>query len=250
MKVFEVSKPLVFRDYLKVLTTIRDEHNLELTQDGLTVMRMDLGHVEMLRLELPMQYFDRWDVVEPVKMCLNVDELNRVLKRMNKQDSYMQLDYDHERTRATFTLVSDIRRNKSIPVLESLEEEIPSPKIFFKSKTRMILSTFKRILEDFKENADHFKLETTWNQIKFSTDSDYSHESTPIDKDNDNILDHRVEEESMAHYEIEHLLDFVKAACKVSEIVNIEFSDSLPLKLDVELPQGSMVYYLAPMIGV
>jgi len=250
MRVFEVSKPLIFRDYLKVLETINEEPTLELTEDGLTVLTMDPGHVEMIRLELPRQYFDIWSVPEPVKMCLNIKELNKVLKRMNKQDSQMQLDYDHENARATFTLISDIRRSKSVPTLELLEEEIPSPRIYFKSKTRMILSTFKRILEDFKENADHFKLETTWNQIKFSTDSDYSHESTPIDKENDNILDHHVEEESTAHYEIEQLLDFVKSACKVSEVVNIEFSDSMPLKLDVELPQGSMVYYLAPMIGV
>ena len=250
MQVFEVSKPLIFRDYLKVLETVNEEPTLELTEEGLTVLTMDLGHVEMLRLELPRQYFDLWSVPEPVKMSLNLEELNRVLKRMNKKDSQMQLDYDHERARATFTLISDIRRNKSIPVLESLDEEIPSPKIYFKSKTRMILSTFKRILEDFKVSAQHFKLETTWNQIKFSTDSDYAHESTPIDKDNENILDHRVEEESMAQYEIEQLLDFVKAACKVSEVVTIEFSESMPLKLDVELPQGSMVYYLAPMIGV
>ena len=250
MQVFEVSKPLIFRDYLKVLETVNEEPTLELTEEGLTVLTMDPSHVEMVKFELPMQYFDRWGVVEPVKICLKLDELNRVLKRMNKQDSYMQLDYNHENARATFTLVSDIKRSKSIPTLEILDEEIPSPKIYFKSKTRMILSTYKRILEDFKASANHFKLETTWNQIKFSTDSDYAHESTPIDKDNDNILDHRVEEESMAQYEIEQLLDFVKAACKVSEVVNIEFSESMPLKLDVELPQGSMVYYLAPMIGV
>jgi len=249
MQVFEVSKPLIFRDYLKVLEAIHEEQTLRLDQDGLHVRVMDASHWGMLELDLPIQYFDRWGIVEPVKMCLNVEELNKVLKRMNKQDSYMQLDYNHENARATFTLVSDIKRSKTIPLMEPIDEEPPIPKIFFKSRTRMILSTLKRIIEDFKD-AQCFTIETTDAEIKFSTDTEYAKETTPIDKDNDSILEHQVEENSKAIYRTETFLGMLKTFVKVSEVATLEFSDSMPLKLDVELPQGSMVYYLAPMIGV
>ena len=114
----------------------------------------------------------------------------------------------------------------------------------------MLLKTLKRILDDFKDSG-HLIIKTSYEEITFSTHSyDEVNESTSLEKHNDSILEHKVEKESKAIYKILRLIDFIKEAVKISEAVTIKFSDDMPLTLDVELPRGEMIYYLAPCIGV
>jgi len=35
-----------------------------------------------------------------------------------------------------------------------------------------------------------------------------------------------------------------------SEVATLELSTDMPIKMDFELPQGRLIYYLAPCIGV
>lgn len=272
MRVFEVSRPRILRDYLKVLSVVKEEPTLVFKPGGLSVLEMDASHVSMVDFHLPMEYFDVWNVEEEFKICLSLPDVLRVLKKLNKSDHALTFEYDYDvkvvesaedqqgnqvelneekiNERVTLTLKSDIQRKKIFGCLELIDEEPPKPKIFFKSKTRMLLNVFKRILDDFKDSSNHWKVRTYGDQIVFSTDGEIVKEITPIDKDNDNILEHRVEEDSTATYPHEDIHNFVKSAVKVSEVVTLRFSDDLPLALDVELPQGKMVYYLAPCIGV
>lgn len=137
---------------------------------------------------------------------------------------------------------------KRIPCLEPLDEEVPQPKIYFKSRTRITSNGLKRILDDL--DGPRVTITTDHDTITFNREGDDYGETTPLDKDNDNILDHRIEEDSKTTYTKDYLKDIVKAAVKVSEVVSLEFSEDMPIKIDVEIPQGRLVYYVAPCIGV
>ena len=108
----------------------------------------------------------------------------------------------------------------------------------------------QQLKKEFK-GSEYLIIKTSHEEITFSVHS-YGevNESTSLEKYNDNILEHKVEKESKAIYKILLLTDFIKEAVKISEAVTIKFSDDMPVILDVELPRGEMIYYLAPCIGV
>jgi len=248
MEVFEVSRPTILRDYLKVLSTVIEEPTLRFSPEGLTVLEMDPSHVSMVDFFLPMEYFDRWRVTENFDIAMSLPDVLKVLKKMNKSDSYLSFEYALEDV--TITLKSDIQRKKIIKTLEVIDHEVPKPKLYPKSKTRMIFDVFRRILDDFNGSGPRWKIKTDSEQIVFSVNGELAKEITPISRHNDNILEHWVEEESQATFTHENIFKFVKLAVKVAEVVCLTFSDDMPLTLDVELPQGKMIYYLAPCIGV
>jgi len=247
MKILEMANPVVFRDYLKVLETQFEATNLNFDEDGLRVLQMDPSHVSLTDLYLPDTSFDYYYVGGPLKVGVNLEEAGAALKKLSKNDSRIQIDLDPEKGRLAFTLFSDLTRRKTINTLEPLEDEVPTPKIIFKSKTRILLDALKRILDDFKGHQ-HVTIITTEDMILFSVESDVMNEETPLSRYNDNVLEHRVEEPSKARYPMEYLHAFVRAACKVSEVAVLEFSTDMPMRLDVELPMGHLKYWVAHAI--
>lgn len=249
MKVFEVSRPTILRDYLEVLKIISEEMDFHLTPEGLSVRAMDRSHEEMIEFNLPDAFFDAWKVEEALTLTFSLDEAFKLLKKLSKDDR-LTVSLNDEQDKLTFTMRSDITRHKTISLYsDPIDEDPPTPKIYFKSVTRMLLSTFRRVLKDFKD-SQHTTFEATPDYITFSTVDDDFKESTPIHRDNDSVLKHRVEDSARAVFQVEDLLKFISKAVKVSEVVNIHLSDDLPIKLDIELPQGSMIYYRAPCQGV
>jgi len=264
MQLFEVSRPTTFRDYLGCLAVLSEDINLNLDYEGLKVDVMDPSHVALVNFVLPNSYFDSYSVGDSERIGVNVKTVLDALGKITKADR-LSVEYDYnihetkdaggnviemsqtrENEKLTLTLVSDIKRKKIIPCLEPLTEEIPTPKIFFKSKTRIILSTLKRIVDDF--DGEHIAITSNQDGVTFSHEGDAYSESTPLDKDNDNIIEHKVDEPCKATYTKSYLKDILKAVVKVSEVATLEFSENMPIKMDIEIPQGTLVYYLAPCI--
>lgn len=261
-RILETSSPALFRDYLKVLNTMAEEVDLVFDHDGISTLFMDPSHVAMVDFHLPPEHFDRYDIEEPFTVGLNLETALKALNKITKRDSFLTLEYGYEtqeseetRTqikkneRITLELKSDIKRRKTFQTLEPMGYEVPTPKINFKSTTRIILDVIKRICDDFKGHA-HITIETTDQGITFSVNNDEMRETTPIDQRNGNILDHHVEEDTKATYTLSYLSDLVRSMSKISEVTKLEFSEDMPIKLDVEIPQGHLIYYQAPCIGI
>jgi len=270
MQLFEVCKPSTFKDYLACLNVLVEEANLELSHEGLKVVSMDPSYVAMVELILPPAYFDKFNVGEPDKVGVNVKTLIQAMGKVGKDDP---LSVDHEYTVKTIetkddlgnvvatrqtredeklilTLgwASDVQRKKIVPCLTPLDEEVPQPRIFFKSRTRMITQVLKRILDDL--DGEHVTISTDSDGITFSHNGDAYSESTPLRKDSDHILDHKVEEPVKTTYTKDYLAQITKAAVKVSEVVDLQFSQDMPIRVEAELPEGRLVYHVAPCIGI
>jgi len=248
MLMFECSRANAFKSYLECISTIKEEITFHLDHEGLKIEEMDPSHVSLVCFKLPYTYFDKWDVSESEKIMVNLDTLLKSIKKVDK-DEYLRFDYEGDKL--TLTLISDIQRKKVIQCLGLIEEEILVPKIFFKSKVRMLFNTFKRILEDFMTNENHLTIKTSYSDdtVSFSNEGDEYNESVTLDKDNDNILEIRVEEDSRAVYDIGNFIDFVKKAVKLSEVITLNYSEDMPFKIDIEIPMGTLYLYCAPCIG-
>ena len=69
-------------------------------------------------------------------------------------------------------------------------------------------------------------------------------------KESDELLELKTDEESKATYTLSYLQDIVNAVAASSEVATIELLTDMPIKMNFELTQGQLIYYLAPLIGV
>ena len=258
----EVYPATTFKEYLEVLNTVNEEPMIELNPQGIHSIMMDPKHVYMCELTLPDSFFDIWEIEENEKIQVNLPAilkaLNKVTKKENLRFNYTyklgpKLDgspQEKENECIELSLISDYTRRKTVECLDLLEEETPSPRIYFKNKARLTIDIFKRILEDFNGNSEHITIEGINDSIQFKTDSDTYRDFVELDKHNDHILELYNEENSKTTYTINCILPFIKKAQKIAEVITLEYTQDMPLKIDVELPQGTLIFYVAPCIGV
>jgi DNA polymerase III sliding clamp (beta) subunit (PCNA family) len=69
-------------------------------------------------------------------------------------------------------------------------------------------------------------------------------------RDSDDLLELKTDEDSSATFTLSYLSDIANAAGANSEVATLELSTDMPVKMEFEIPQGRLVYYLAPCIGV
>jgi len=227
----EVSSPLMFRNIVETVGVLRDDPVWRFSYEGLEMGVMDPSHVCMLILDLPRSFFDVYHVYDDVAFSVDIPTLLKGLK-LKKRDRMMKLQYvkNGGDEKLIVRLISDIMRVKKFPTESDVaEEELPVPKIFYKTSTRLTSNVVKRILDDYKGNLTHVTL---------------------LDRGNEHIAEHHVDEKAEATFDLEWLRGFMAKATKVSNLMTVELMDDMPIKIDVELPIGSLTYYQAPCIGV
>ncbi len=246
----EISRIDPFRNLVKALSVIVEEGTFNMDEAKVKLLAMDPSHVAMVDFELPQEFFDKYDCEGEPKLTLNIGEFLRFLDRVEK-DEQVTIKLDGENAR----LVIRCRRGGhtrrfEMPILDPLDEEVPQPKIFFKASTRILTQSLRRAIRDASLVSEHVKMEVTGDEFKISAKGDMGSALSEWERGSDELLDLKAEEDSSSTFTLSYLQDIVGAVAASSEVATLELSTDMPIKMDFELPQGRLIYYLAPCIGV
>jgi proliferating cell nuclear antigen PCNA len=255
VKLFELSNPTQFINLLGCIESIHSEATLIFDERGISIKEMDIQHVALMLLDIPDKMFDEY-TYHIGTIPVNLTELLKVLGKITKDDSlraYYDVNADELTSKLRFVLKGHkgLTRNKTVKVLDVIDTEVPMPKIFFKSKTRVLLDPFKYAVEDLSKVSSHIKFRADDSVFELSAVGDLSTETTPFLKGDNNMIEHRVEGDVITStFTVEYLVTVLKEFKKVSEVVTVELDSDMPLRMDVELPVGKLEFYLAPCVGV
>lgn len=249
-----------FKKVVKALSLVNEEISFEFDAEGLHVCTMDPSHVGMVKLDLPVGYFDRWAGFDGrpspwVVMSVDVGDMLKMLKRVTKADS-VRLVYDPgvDEDKGFLWLTDrsrDFSVKKTFPVLEGLGDEVPTPKIFFKAKARILSGILlKKVLPNLGDVSGHCSIGISTDVAVFKAVGDLGGAEVLLGRDNDNVLEIRCDEASKSTFEVDRLLEMFKGLVPLSEVVTLSLSDDMPVEIDAELPQGTLVYHLAPCVGI
>ena len=107
----------------------------------------------------------------------------------------------------------------------------------------------RNAVDDAATVSDHIQFETADDTFSIKASGDLGSVTIDVGKESEEILGFEVKEASKSMFSLSYLSEMVKAASNVSDIVTIEFSTDMPVRLNFELPQsGRLQYYLAPRI--
>lgn len=248
---FDVYKATELRDLLKVLASTVEEAPFLMGYDGLSVLAMDPSHVAMIDMVVPSEFFDRYDVTREGVFCFSVEEVLRVVFRKVLKDTSLRVVVEEEE-RALFELFGDgLTRRKFIPLLEPFDAEVPKPKLVHRCSVRIVAKAFRRIVEDFSV-SEHLAIVVDGDRVVFSSSGDMGREETPLEAADQNVLGIACHEgPQKSTYTMSYLRDVVKMIPAVADVVELRFSEGMPLEIVFELKiAGRLSWWLAPCIGV
>ncbi|MCS7120752.1 MAG: proliferating cell nuclear antigen (pcna) [Nitrososphaerota archaeon] len=249
---FKVRMPdaKMLRDAITAISTIVDEGTFKIDGEGMKLRAMDPTRVAMVDFAMQKTAFEEFAIDGETRICLNLNELLKLLKRAGK-DEIVELRLDEETGQFVTTMMGNYVRTFRMPTLEASEEDIPTPKIEFKAKVTLTTDGLHRSLEDVALVSDYVRIEADEEKVVMRAKGDIMGADIELKKGSDALLSLDVKEPSKSSFPLSYLSEIVKAASATSEIVTIEFSNDMPIRLDFKQRyDGTLTYYLAPRIEV
>jgi len=240
----------LLRDVLTAISTLIDEGTFNISPEGIKLRSMDPSRVAMVDFSMQKSAFDEYASDQDAKVCVNLSELLKLLKRA-KRDETLEISLDESASQLIVVIRGKYTRTFRMPTLEVSEEEVPTPNVTFNAKVTLTTDGLKQSLEDVALVSDHVRIETDGEKFLMSAKGDIMGADIELQKGSDALLSLEVKEPCKATYPLSYLSDIVKAASATSEVVDLEFSTDMPVRLDFKQPyDGSLIYYLAPRIEV
>jgi proliferating cell nuclear antigen len=244
----KVADAKLLRDMITSISILVDEATFKLDPEGIKLRAMDPSRVAMVDFEWPKTIFEEYACTEPTKMCINITELLKLLKRAGK-DEVVELSLDETTGKLQVKITGKYARNFTMPTLEASEEEVPTPKIALNVKAKATTEGLSQAIEDAQLVSDHVRIEADPEKLVFNAAGDLMGATITLQKGSDALLDLEAQQPSKATFSLSYLTEIIKAASATSDIATLEFSSDMPIKLDFQqAKEGKLTFYLAPRI--
>ena len=243
-----ISDAKLWKNLLAAISTLIEEADFNAATDGIKLRSMDPSHVAMVDFEWQKTAFEEYECQEPTKIRINIASMLKLLKRVGS-DEILEMLYDEKTRKLNLTLKGKMMRRFTMPTLDPAQEEVPTPKITFNSKVKLTTSILRDIIEDVQAVSDNVRLEATPEKLTAAATTELSSAVIELDKASEMLIELDVKEPSKATFNLNYLSEITKAGASTSEIVTVEFSSNMPIRLEFDIPQqGRLLYYLAPRI--
>jgi proliferating cell nuclear antigen len=246
----KISDAKTFKNVLTAISAIVDEATFNIGPDGIKLRAMDPSRVAMVDFEMKKTSFDEYEAAGESKVCINLSELLKLLKRAGKDD-VVEISLDEESRRFMITMRGRYTRTFNMPTLEVGEEEVPEPRITFNVKATLTTSDLQDVLKDAALVSDNVRIEADEDNLVMVAKGDIAGAKIEIKKGSDALISMEAKEPSKATFSLSYLSEIVDAASGTSDIVTLEFSTDMPIRLDFrQRYDGKLSYLLAPRIEV
>lgn len=246
----KMSDAKLLRDMITAISTIVDEATFNITAEGIKLRAMDPSRVAMIDFEWPKTIFDEYQCDQPMKMCINISEMLKLVRRTGKEES-VELSLDEKTNRLQVAIRGKYDRTFNMPTLEATEEEVPTPKVTFNVKAKATTEGLHQAIEDVSLVSDHVRIEMDSEKLTMRATGDLMGATVELKKGSDAILDLEAKEQAKATFSLSYLSEIVKTAAATSDIATLEFSTDMPIRIDFQQPkEGKLTFYLAPRIEV
>jgi len=246
----KISDAKLLRDMITAISTLVDEATFNITPESIQLRAMDPSRVAMIDFEMPKTIFDEYSADTPTKMCINITELLKLLRRTSKDES-VELSLDEKTGRLNVGIKGKYDRTFNMPTLEAAEEEVPTPKVTFNVRAKATTEGLNEAIQDVQLVSDHVRIEVDNEKMTMRATGDLMGATVELKKGSDALLDLEAKEASKATFSLSYLSEIIKTAAATSDVATLEFSTDMPIRIDFQQPkEGKLTFYLAPRIEV
>ena len=241
---FEFPDARDWKYLIQSLEAIIDEANFVADDEALRLRALDPSRIAMVDLYIPREAFNLYEIEGRVTIGVNFDDLNKILRRAKRDDRILMAVMGG---RLRITLSGKAERTFSLPLLDIVGEELPTPRVSFDVMAKMLSDTLRDTLKDAEMVSDTARFVGEEDELKITARSDKGELEAKFSMEAGSLLEYEVKVPSSASYSLSYLNDIVGKAYRVSDVVTVEFASNKPLSLTFDIAGGGVLrYYLAP----
>lgn len=242
----------ILRAIVETLANIIDETEIQISSKEFRIKAMDPSRICLLQLTSSKGNFDEYECSKECKIALNLDDLDKILKRSSVNDSLM-LSYEEEEQKIKIKMQKDgstKARNFSLALLDLEIEEVPMDnlnKIEYNSKWSMDPDLFIEALKDAEIYSEILNIESYEEEgLKLSSLGQIGEMEYKLGIDD--LYEADLKENNSGAYSLTFLKSILKIA-SITETLEVSLETDHPLKMIFRLLEGGILkYYLAPRV--
>ncbi|MCL5100639.1 MAG: proliferating cell nuclear antigen (pcna) [Candidatus Marsarchaeota archaeon] len=232
-----------WRDCVGAIVSLVDEGLFLISKEGIGLKAMDPSSISMISFFMPNKAFSKFTIEKNTSVGINLDNLNKILSRTRDGETLVMKDLDNKLS-LEFIGQTSRRRYKLqlIDVKKSVEKE---PNVEFDAKVEINGEPFKDIIKDASLISSYISFKAAKGQFSVSARGD-SGELEELHDEDGNIMK-KVDASKTAEstFNLEFLENMVKS-CPQGNSMSIALKTNEPLRLEYNIGDASITYYLAP----
>jgi len=146
-----------WKNLMGAVSTLVEEAGFDVTAEGMKLRAMDPSHVAVVDFEYPRAAFQEYECPEPAKLCINVGDLLKLMKRVETGET-LELSLE-QANRLVMKMVGKYTRRFSMPLLQPSTTEVPIPKVEFDVKVKMDAGCLTDAVADISTVSEQVKFE-------------------------------------------------------------------------------------------
>jgi proliferating cell nuclear antigen len=229
-----------WRSSIEAIAALIDEGTFQIDASGLKLRAMDPSQIALVDFEFPAKAFEKYKCDKPMSLGIDFTELSKITRRCKPEDKIdMSID-----TRFKMVFRGETRREFTTSIIDTTSNPPKEPKIDFSAEVKITPNMIKDAFKDAELISNHVSLRL---DKGFSIKSDGDTGSVDIEFPEDRLLSINVKAPAKSMFSLEYLNNILKAA-EIPSVVVISLKSDAPLKVEYNIGDGRVVYFLAPRI--
>ncbi|MBY8991764.1 MAG: proliferating cell nuclear antigen (pcna) [Candidatus Lokiarchaeota archaeon] len=242
----------ILKGIVETLSSIIDETEFRVTPKEFTISAMDPSRICLLKLSIKKDDFDGYECNKESKVGLNLDDLDKILKRSAANDS-VEIDFDETNQKIKIKMQREgVSRTRtfSLALLDIDIEEIPMDnllKIEYPSNWVIDPDYLVEAIKDAEIYSEILNINANEGQgLIFSSSGQIG--EMEYDLNEEDLIESDLHGSSSGAYSLTFLKAILKIA-SITEKLEIALKTDHPLKMNFDLLEGGKLYYfLAPRV--
>jgi len=235
-----------WKQIIDSLATLLTEAHFRVSESGISLRQLDSSKAAMVDLALPSDIFQEYKCKGEHDICLGIDELTKISKRMAGDE---HLEFNLDDNRFEIKMIGQADRVFKLQLLKPPEDQTKKPGIEFDVKAEMLSDTFKQAIKDIAVVSSHVKISAEGDKLSFAGEGDTGEANVALTTKGDApaLFQLEVSGKSVAMYALNYLSEISKAIA--SDSLMLQFTSNKPMLLEYSIAEaGSISFVLAPRV--
>jgi proliferating cell nuclear antigen len=237
-----------WKQIIDSLATLLTEAHFHVSESGISLRQLDSSKAAMVDMALPSDIFQEYSCKGEHDICLGIDELTKISKRM-AGDEHLEFNLDESENRFEIKMIGQADRVFKLQLLKPPEDQTKKPGIQFDVKAEMLADTFKQAIKDIAVVSSHVKISAESDKLSFAGEGDTGEASVALTTKGDApaLFQLEVSGKTVAMYALNYLSEISKAIA--SDSLMLQFTSNKPMLLEYSIAEaGSISFVLAPRV--
>lgn len=238
-------EPKYLKESIAIISELVNEGRFRITPTAMEMVAMDPANVAMVIFKLLSSCFSEYKVDKETEIGINLGNLKQILRRAKSNDI---LTLEVVGNRLKIELKSNTIRTFSLPIIDLEEKEQRIPELNFPVEIKTSASILSEAVEDADIVGEGVSFIAEPKKFTIQAEGELSKATVEIKQDAETQINLKDSSKVKAKYSIEYLKKMI-AGGKLSDKVNIFFSNDYPLKLEYKAVDKMLLsFILAPRV--